>query len=73
MIADQNFYDTCFTIFYPTASATATAKFSGPNIQLRPKVKIAPTVQHWLQDSGKLRIRNGFFHESIWRALGNPV
>ena len=22
MIADQNFYDTCFTIFYPTASAT---------------------------------------------------
>ena len=23
MIDDQNFYDTCFTIFYPTASATA--------------------------------------------------
>ena len=23
MIADQNFYDTYFTIFYPTASATA--------------------------------------------------
>ena len=23
MIADQNFYDTCFTIFYPTASAMA--------------------------------------------------
>ena len=23
MIADQNFYDTCFTTFYPTASATA--------------------------------------------------
>ena len=22
MIANQNFYDTCFTIFYPTASAT---------------------------------------------------
>ena len=22
--------------------------FSGPNIWLRPKVKIAPTVQHWL-------------------------
>ena len=22
MIADQNFYHTCFTIFYPTASAT---------------------------------------------------
>ena len=23
MIADQNFYDLCFTFFYPTASATA--------------------------------------------------
>ena len=23
MIADQNFYDTCFITFYPTASATA--------------------------------------------------
>ena len=23
MIADQNFYDTSFTFFYPTASATA--------------------------------------------------
>ena len=23
MIADQNFYDICFTSFYPTASATA--------------------------------------------------
>ena len=23
MIADQNFYDICFTFFYPTASATA--------------------------------------------------
>ena len=23
MIANQNFYGTCFTIFYPTASATA--------------------------------------------------
>ena len=23
MIDDQNLYDTCFTIFYPTASATA--------------------------------------------------
>ena len=22
MIADQNFYDICFTLFYPTASAT---------------------------------------------------
>ena len=22
-IADQNFYDTCFTLFHPTASATA--------------------------------------------------
>jgi hypothetical protein len=23
MIADQNFYDTCFTFFYPTAAFTA--------------------------------------------------
>ena len=23
MVADQNFYDICFTFFYPTASATA--------------------------------------------------
>ena len=47
MIADQSFYDTYFTIFYTTASATAYSwSFSEPNIWLRPKVKIAPTVQH---------------------------
>ena len=47
MIANQNFCDTCFTIFYPTASATVYGRsFSGPNIRLRPKVKIVPTVQH---------------------------
>ena len=35
-------------VFYPTASATAKGRsFSGPNIRLRPKVKIVPTVQHW--------------------------
>jgi hypothetical protein len=49
MIADQNFYDIFFMFFYPTASATAyaTAKgqsLSGPNIWLRPKVKIVPMV-----------------------------
>ena len=30
---------------------------------------------YWLQNSGKLRIRNGFFRESIWQAqtfLKNP-
>ena len=46
MIADQNFYDIFFMFFYPTASATAYGrkpKFA--NIRLRPKVKIAPTVQ----------------------------
>ena len=51
MIADQNFYDIFLTFFYPTALARPTAEgrsLSGPNIRLRPKVKIAPTVQHWL-------------------------
>ena len=44
MIADQNFYDICFMFFHPTSSATAYGL--RPNILLRPKVKIAPTVQH---------------------------
>ena len=43
MIAGQNFYD-MFYFFYPKASATAYGQ--RPNIRLRPKVKIAPTVQH---------------------------
>ena len=49
MIADQTFYDICFTFFIlrlwlrPTAEGRS---LSGPNIRLRPKVKIAPTVQH---------------------------
>jgi hypothetical protein len=48
MIAGQIFYDIFFTFFSPTASATAEGQsLSGPNIRLRPKVKIAPTVQHW--------------------------
>ena len=35
--------------FDPTASATAEGRsLSGPNNWLRPKVKIAPTVQHWI-------------------------
>ena len=42
MIAHQNFSGTFITyvlgVFYPTASATAYGQ--------RPKVKIAPTVQH---------------------------
>ena len=51
MIADQNFYAACFTILILRLRLRPTAKgrsFSGPNIRLRPKVKIAPTVQHWL-------------------------
>jgi hypothetical protein len=48
IIADQNFYDIFFRFFYPTASAKAYGRIlSWPNIQLRPKVKIAATVQHW--------------------------
>ena len=35
MIADQNFYDTCFTIFYPTASAMA----EGENCAYGPTLK----------------------------------
>ena len=51
MITDQNFYDIFFYIFFilrlwlqPTAKGRS---LSGPNIRLRPKVKIKPTVQHW--------------------------
>ena len=47
MIADQNFYDICFTFFYATASASygLRPKFdSGLNIRLRPKVKNSPTL-----------------------------
>ena len=49
MIADQNFYDICFTFFILRLRLRPTTKgrsLSGPNIRLRPKVKIAPTVQH---------------------------
>ena len=51
MITDQNFYDIFFYIFFilrlwlqPTAKGRS---LSEPNIRLRPKVKIAPMVQHW--------------------------
>ena len=50
MIADQNFYDICFTFFILRLRLRPTTKgrsLSWPNIRLRPKVKIAPTVQHW--------------------------
>ena len=43
MFANQDFYDICFKIFDPTALAES---LSGPNIRLRPKAKIAATVQH---------------------------
>ena len=50
MIADQNFYDISFMGFsilrlrlQPTAKGRS---LSGPNLRLRPKVQIGPTVQH---------------------------
>ena len=49
MIANQNFSDICFTYFILRLRLRPTAKgrsFSGPNIRLRPKFKIVPTVQH---------------------------
>ena len=49
MIADQNFYDICFTFFILRLRLRSTAEgrsFSEPNIRLRPKVKIASLVQH---------------------------
>ena len=49
MTADQNFYDIRFTFFILRLRLQPMAKgrsFSGPNVWLRPKVKIAPTVQH---------------------------
>ena len=49
MIADQNFYDICFTFFILRLRLRSTAEgrsFSGPNIRQRLKVKIGPTVQH---------------------------
>ena len=53
MIADKKFYDIGFTFFILWLRLRPTAEgqsLSGPNIRLRPKVKIAPTVQHWLGD-----------------------
>ena len=47
MIADQKFYD-MFYVFLSSATAEGQGRsLSGPNIRLWPKVKIAPTVQHW--------------------------
>ena len=41
MVAGQNFYDTCFTISYPMASATAEDENCayGPTLLQRPKTK----------------------------------
>ena len=50
MIDDQDFYDICFTFFILRLRLRPTAEgqsLSGPNSLLRPKVKTAPTVQHW--------------------------
>ena len=48
MIANQNINDICFTYFILQAKGQS---FSGPNIRLRPKVKIVPMVQHCLLPS----------------------
>ena len=51
MIADQKFLDIFFMFFILRLRLRPTAEgrsLSGPNIRLRPKVKIAPTVQHCL-------------------------
>ena len=45
MIADQNFYDTCFTIFYPTASATV----EGENWAYGPTLDILHTLEQIIQ------------------------
>ena len=54
IIPGKIFYDICYRVFFilrlrlrPTAKGRS---FSGPNIRLRPKVKIVPTVQHWNTD-----------------------
>ena len=46
MIADQNFFDMFYILSYGFGYGKDRS-FSGPNIRLRPKVKITPTVQHW--------------------------
>ena len=54
MIANQNFYDIYFTYSILRLRLRPMAKgqsFSGPNIRLRPKVKIVPMVQHCLLPS----------------------
>ena len=68
MIADQNFYDICFTFFILRLRLRSTAEgrsFSGPNIRLRPKVKIAPTVQHW-QNKFDLKLSVYSLGVDIW-------
>ena len=45
MIADQNFFDMFYILSYGFGYGKDRS-FSGPNIRLRPKVKITPTVQH---------------------------
>ena len=49
----------------PTAKGRS---FSGPNIRLRPKVKIAPTVQHWKSEQRKVSlICYLHFFSNMWR------
>jgi len=64
-IADQNFYDTCFTIFYPTASATAygwrpkffraehSATAEGENCAYGPTLEISVHCRVVVHQAGK--------------------
>ena len=61
------FYDIYFTFLSYGQRLRPTAKcrsFSWLNIRLRPKVKIAPTVQHWIgaQNVNALKVYYGTFN-----------
>ena len=59
MIADQNFYDICFTFFYPTALATAYGQrqkfFMAELLATAEDENYAygPTLQDWKQGQDK--------------------
>ena len=61
MITDQNFSDTCFSIFYPTAKGRS---FSGPNIWLRPNTFWTDQIEIVL--TFPIIFCNSFRSESFW-------
>ena len=64
----------CFTLFYFTALAMAKGRsLSGPYIQLGPKVKIAPTVQHCHMVSKIPDIYDFRFLGTFYCAFFNPT